>query len=271
MVVGIVSSIIATIIVSGVWFLVLILRKKWKKRPLRTLLNFGDSELIFVFPPIQTTHEKILPIFPHGSIEDFLAITNFIKVLLEIGWTGNWRVRSADRLTGEDKKQNLVTVCSPKRNTFTEEVLNEIGSQELDIFRFEQIKGSDYWQIVDNAAHYPSPSYQQIEDYLKEGIQPEDIADQKINDVAVIAKVTNPYNNANKIFIVAGVRGIGTWGAAEFLRKEWKKLYKRKRGLPSLLNFLGFKKGGDFAAVLKVRYSNWNFINCIDAFKDFSQ
>lgn len=265
MTVGIVSSIIATIIVSGVWFLVLILRKKWKKRPLRTLLNFGDSELIFVFPPIHTTHEEILPIFPRGAVEDFIAINNFIKVLLEIGWTGNWRVRSANRLTGEDGKQNLVTVCSPKRNTFTKEVLNEIKAQGLDIFRFEQIKGSDYWQIVDNAAHYPSSSYQQIEDYLKEGIEPEDIADQEINDVAVIAKVTNPYNNANKIFIVAGVRGIGTWGAAEFLRKEWKKIYKQKRGLPDFL-----KKSGDFAAVLKVRYTNWNFINCIDAFKDFS-
>ena len=33
----------------------------------------------------------------------------------------------------------------------------------------------------------------------------------------------------NKIMIIAGIRGIGTWGAADFLRKRADELYHQKK------------------------------------------
>lgn len=54
---------------------------------------------------------------------------------------------------------------------------------------------------------------------------------------------------------MAGIRGIGTWGAAECLKKWWKPIYSAKASTRSIG---GPSKAGDFAALVKVRYRNYD-------------
>ncbi|MGH9894590.1 MAG: hypothetical protein ACREA0_21950 [bacterium] len=57
------------------------------------------------------------------------------------------------------------------------------------------------------------------------------------------------------ILVVAGIRGIGTWGAAEFLEKWWPELYRRKDSSRKR----GTRKEGEFAALVSVLYDD-NYI-----------
>ncbi len=255
-IIGFVLSIIASVI--GAYLFI-----KWEQRkenhPLRQLLNFGDDELLFVFSHRDHVPEAVLP---RTSTEDFLAMNNIISALLKIGWRGKLGVRDTTRLRPDDKKRNLITVCGPKSNSFTKEVLDKINSKGCDCFRFEKNNELNQWQIVDSTACYPSHSYEQIEHYQQIG---KNVTEQEIDDVAMIAKVTNPWNAANKILIIGGVRGFGTWGAAECLKKAWKQIYNQKS------NSHDHKKNGDFAAVLAIKYNNCDIIDIkLHTLKDFS-
>lgn len=76
--------------------------------------------------------------------------------------------------------------------------------------------------------------------------------------IAMIAKVTNPLDEEkkNKILLLAGVRGIGTGGAAECVRRKWKRIYNKKGKGGSE----GYRKDGNFAAVIDVKYHNFNIV-----------
>src|ERR1700733_2790943 len=86
MVVGFVLSIIGALI--GAWLQRLMDRKNARK-PLNQLLNFGKDDLLFVFPH-RTDHsladQGVSALFPRTSTEDFMAMNNFITVLINIGW-----------------------------------------------------------------------------------------------------------------------------------------------------------------------------------------
>lgn len=277
-----VFAIIAAIIVSSLWALILILRKKWEGRPLRKLLNFGDGELLFVYTcwtcratehtkpnailpcvyagtPSQYLTEHTAPnaILPYMAIEDVTAIHSVINALREINWKGKLDAKCAYKLTDDEKKRNIVTVCSSKINPFTKEVFDTLTAKGINIPIFvEGLNNPDEWQIKDGTACFTSPSYEQIRTYLKDG---KVVAEQEINDVAMIAKVTNPLDEEkkNKILLLAGVRGIGTWGAAECVRRKWKRIYNKKGKGGSE----GYRKDGNFVAVIDVKYRNFNILH----------
>jgi hypothetical protein len=70
------------------------------------------------------------------------------------------------------------------------------------------------------------------------------------DDTAMIVKVQSPWSPQHRILIVAGIRGIGTWGAAECMKKWWEELYHQKGSSKKR----GTTKSGDFAALVKVHY-----------------
>ncbi|HEY0379837.1 MAG TPA: hypothetical protein VGC87_23170 [Pyrinomonadaceae bacterium] len=218
-------------------------------RHLRQLFNFGSDDVIFVF-----THGGYVPqsILPRTSTEAFIAVNNLIGTLIKTGWKGPIRVRDTSHIDGHDKTKNLVIVTGPKSNSFASEVLSTIKQQAPSLLDFERISDNpEKWQILSDVYKCPSPSYDQEVSALEAG---REIATQKLEDVAMIIKVSNPWNGANKVFIVAGVRGIGTWGAAEYLRKHADELYQKKSGSGR------FKRDGDFAALLKVTYENYDIV-----------
>lgn len=239
---GVLASAIGT-------YFYLVISKRTGNRYLRQLFNFGSDAVIFVF-----THGGQAPqaILPRTSTEAFIAVNNLIGTLILTGWKGPIRVRDTTHIDGHDRTKNLVIVTGPKSNSFAGEVLATIKKQVPSLLDFEKLSDTpERWQILSDIYKCPSPSYEQEEAALQIG---KEIATQKLEDVAMIIKVTNPWNGANKIFIVAGVRGIGTWGAAEYLRKYAEELYQAKSGSGK------FKKNGNFAALLKVTYENFDIV-----------
>jgi len=221
---------------------------KKKNRPLHQILNFGHDELLFVF----AHRDEGGSILPRTSTEDFLAMNNFISALLNIGWKGKISVRDTKRLTDSDRKKNIVSICSSKSNKFTKEVESKLLKKGVDFYYSKKDSKSEHWYITDGNAIFPSRTYDQIDDFLSKGRDRRDVPEQKLDDVALITKITNPWNATNKIVIIAGVRGVGTWGAAECIKKEWKQIH-------SLLKH--FKKGCDFSAILSINYNNCDILN----------
>jgi hypothetical protein len=141
----------------------------------------------------------------------------------------------------------LVIICSPKSNDFSKEFQGKLEETGVPFFKFECKSDSKEWQITDGDGVFTSGSYSQEKNYLKEGCQRHDLPSKSFDDYAVITKKTNPWNDRNKIVVVAGIRGVGTWGAAECLKKEWSQIY----------GSLGkSEKDSDFSALIKIRYDN---------------
>jgi hypothetical protein len=55
-----------------------------------------------------------------------------------------------------------------------------------------------------------------------------------IEEHALLIKVKNPGdpNSRTKVLVLAGIRGIGTWVAADYLRKYHESIYNTKSGFP---------------------------------------
>jgi len=223
-----------------------ILDQRGEKRPLNLLLNFGNDDILFIFPHREEIIEAILP---RTSTEDFLAMNNFISALINRGWNRRIGVRDTRRVTPSDKKKNLVIICSPKSNDLTSELQTTLSKQGLikkQLFMFEKAVDGK-WLIFDGDGTYPSKSYEQEAAYLKAGLDRRDLPTKSFEDYAVITKVSNPWNEKNKIILLAGIRGIGTWAAAECIKKEWRQIYEQ---LPQN------HKDTDFSALLKINYDN---------------
>ena len=214
-------------------------------RYLRTILNFGKDDLIFVF----THREKgVKSILPRLATEDFIAMNNITVALSESGWNYPIKIRDTKHLQEDDKKRNIVTIGGPKVNSFTKQILNELDCKKIKIFQFDKEKEyNDRFKICCNdAVNYCSKSFEQeIDPTISENVM-----ESELDDVAFLAKVTNPWNNSNKILLVNGVRGIGTWGAAEYIRKNPNQIYHKKMGSN------GYQKSGDFALALTIKYKN---------------
>lgn len=218
-----------------------------ERRPLNKLLNFGKDDLLFIFPHRKEINEGILP---RTSTEDFMAMNNFISALIKIGWARGTGVRDADRVKPHDKKRNLVIICSPRSNDFAVEFQKVMKAQELRAFFFtETPEGRTCISDPRDADRppYSSPSWGQEEEYLRSGVSRPDLPSKSFRDYAIITKVSSPWNEKTKVVWVAGIRGIGTWGAAECVKKRWQQIYSR---LPD------DAKDSDFSALIKVQYNN---------------
>jgi hypothetical protein len=219
------------------------LDRRAERRPLNQLLDFGPDSLLFIFPHRDTSPEAILP---RTSTEDFLAMNNFISALLNIGWSRKIGVRDVTRVTEADKRRNLVIICSPRSNTVASTFQQELRRSHPNAFAFETV--ADKVCITDgDGARYESKSYEQVRHYIGAGLANQDLPGKTYEDFAVVTKVTSPWNDKMKVVWVAGIRGIGTWGAAECVKKEWRQIYDQ---LPP------DGKNCDFSALLKVEYDN---------------
>jgi hypothetical protein len=216
--------------------------RRAERRPLSQLLNFGPEIVLLVFPPRDESPEAILP---RTSTEDFLAMNNFISTLLNMGWSRKVGIRDTTRLTEADKRRNLVVICSPKSNTFADELQKELRRLYPNAFTF--VPGPEVCIRDGDGAEIHSKSYKQIRDQLAAGVAKSELPAKAYEDYAIVSKVTSPWNNKAKVVWVAGIRGIGTWGAAECIKKEWQQIYDR---LPE------GQKEADFSALVRVQYDN---------------
>jgi hypothetical protein len=231
-----------------------------EKKPLNDILNFGKKdELIFVCPartdvkpipqPIQNPPRPCsLRILPWCTTEDFLAINNIKSALLKIQWKGKDSIKQPDRLDPLDKEKNIFCICSSKSNNFTKIIEDNIPSNSK-IYRVRETEKNGQYEIWDGTSSTPSPTYNQTAEYSK--------ANPKVNlsectlvDYGYITKITNPFNQKGdtKLYIIAGIPGIGTWGAGECLKKEWKQIYDQ---MPS-----SHSKDSNFSALIRITYKS---------------
>jgi hypothetical protein len=127
----------------------------------------------------------------------------------------------------DEKSENLFLICGPVSNIITKEFLTEVNLP----FRFKRpgVDSHDArnwldtrdWVIAnrrDRQAHPP-------------------IADGDI-DYAIIARVNNPWSGPDDqkfVYLVAGIAGLGTWGAAYFLSSRPREVFRRLRKIQRLL------------------------------------
>lgn len=206
------------------------------------LLHGLDGPTKFVFPPREDTE---LAILPRISTEDFMAINNMISTFLLAKKNPPSKMVDSTNITKEDKRNNnLILICSSKTNPVTAEALKlliENNSRIRDyipMFNFD--KGTQQTVIEWNHGKYVSNSFDQINGPL--------------DDMAIILKANNPWASQFKILIIAGIRGIGTWGAAECFKKWWKQIYNKKGASRKE----GTSKTGNFIALVNIKYHEYD-------------
>jgi hypothetical protein len=147
------------------------------------------------------------------------------------------------RASRDARENNLVLLCSPRANPITLEALNELENtiRGFDV-RFQKINNRpERWALQFYGGFYYSDSYAQEDALIKSGIIP---GEGHLDDFSVIIRAPNPWNPETKLFIVSGIRGIGTWGGARYLRSQTPEILRRT-------------DGGDFAAVVKIGYEGY--------------
>ena len=224
--------------------------RRHERRPLAQLLNFGPDELLFIFP-----HRGFMPksILPSTSTEDFMAINNFISALVQLDWKGKISVRNSDNVSDQDRKRNLVIICSPKSNTFTKEFQDTLKQQRRRSFFYffeDDPSRKGTVRIVSPIGETcVSPSYEQEEECRSRGVSDEHLAKERLEDFAIITKVRNPWDEDNIVILIAGIRGIGTWAAAEFIKKRWQGIYNQLDAS---------NKDQEFSALFRITYKAYD-------------
>lgn len=214
-------------------------------RHLWSLLNFGPGDVFFVFPH-RVGYKGILP---PVAAEDFLAINNITRVLNSMGWRYSTHMRDTEQIR-DNREGNLVTLGSPRTNEFARQALDELSQRHLCPFRFQEVRDKPgHWEIAcEGGLLFASSTFEQEEAALAAGSS---VAGAELDDVAVLAKFDNPYNAPNKLLVLAGVRGIGTWGASDYLRKNAPELHERKSASGP------YSKDGNFVAYVGVKYRQY--------------
>jgi len=252
--IGALGSLVATL----VWVASAGLYYRYRnQRPFARLFSFNRSrKVVFVFPGrLGGPGNKGLIQNARISFEDMLAANYLQRCLSLAGWSPEMVEMREDRAflaNSQDAEDNLVILCSPKSNSVTEQLLRKVDERHGLKWSFEK-KPNDEMEIHTNGGHWESATYAQAASITAAGGR---VADGALDDVAMIVKAANPHNAAASIFIVAGVRGIGTWGAAYYLRQNAQSLSARTKGRP-------------FAVLLKVHYNAWRIESIEEAVPPF--
>lgn len=208
----------------------------------RILADFQGSTVIVV-PP---RHGGPGAHLSNVSFADLMAVSNVARAVDAAGLRMRPKLIDSDHVKLADlNNKNVILICSPKSNKITDEAFRKINPISLGLPYFE-IYGpaADMIKIVDpESGDFISPSYAQQATGSKE-----------IDDYGLLLKARNPWNDHYSLLIIAGCRGIGTWGVAEYLRKrptsrtaDWARKERRHK------KEMGRER--TFAAVFRVHYA----------------
>jgi hypothetical protein len=214
-------------------------------RYLRLLFNLGPGELIFVVPHRSRNANSIMP---RVAVENVLAINNILSILRKLGWKNPVRIKDAAHLERDNQKSNIITLGGSIVNPFTAQVFAQLPAKERLQFEPDPVNHSRRILRRGLDTIYVSGSYDVADDAGPE---------IERTDVAVFVKLRNPSNPDTIIIAIAGIRGIGTWGATDCIRKYAKEIFKRKQK----------KKTGDFLMAVAINYKNYDIVS--SEVKDF--
>ncbi|MBQ0935921.1 hypothetical protein [Ideonella paludis] len=205
----------------------------------RDLLQLNGADVIIVVPHQPGPHSRRLP---QLAVEDVLALRNIFDVLAEIG-IKNPKIRHPENLDDSDFKKNIITIGGSIRNAFTAEVLRWPVNGDILEFVRSSIHPNQVELHRGPTTVYHSPSYD-------EATSDQPRATSK--DVALILRRPNPRSETKSVLVVAGIRGTGTWGASDYLRKHARALAER------VSRDQGGAMAHGFLALLEVEYQNFD-------------
>jgi len=131
------------------------------------------------------------------TIEDSMARSAIYGVMIAHGITPEVRLHSD--LADKERAEHLVLICGPAGNCITRDLLER--TDLIHHYTFSRTGG--HWSILD-VDHSVVHSY----------------TDGATIDYAIIAKYKNPWALAaerRNVYVLAGLEGLGTWGAAHFI------------------------------------------------------
>lgn len=226
---------IALFVVQRGWY------DRWvTSRPIRKLLRLGldDTILVMAHHPAETNR-----LLPNVAIEDVFALRNVLRVLSELE-IETPKIYHPENLSDTDKTKNVISIGGPTRNKFTKQILHAVAGT---LIRFDRsTQATDQLEIrIGKHKSFRSASYANA---TREGLQ------SRSRDTALLLRIPNPFNPANEVIVIAGIRGIGTWGASDCLRKSAKTLADELRKKVSN------PKAG-FLAIIDVVYENFDILH----------
>ena len=194
------------------------------------------------------------------TAEDSLSMNFVERLISNAGWEGSIETRvirhhqSIAQIGG--RKNHIASICSPKANIISQEIL-EFVRKEYDLeINIEPCQSEpERWCLSVNGDKIESPSYEQerkISNLVAslDRDNPADMqrrdklfVDAKYNDVAIIVRSRSPFDPSKKSLLVAGIRGVGTWGAAKYLWENYERIAQMENG--------------PFCLVLDVTYENF--------------
>lgn len=199
-------------------------------------------DVVFAVPTLGESPSKRSSAWRAVAAEDTLATNAMAQALLTRWPEAEVRMEIVDAgHVAVPEAHNLIAFCRNPRNPVTQALLQHEQVRSRLYLGFPVLKhddgGPSEWGIQFGATTYRSPSYEEERRLRLEG---RDRTDGELEDLALLARFTNPFEPTAKAFVVAGIRAFGTWGAAEYLRTCWDELYKQVGG-------------EDFACVVRVR------------------
>lgn len=145
------------------------------------------------------------------TIEDSMARACVIASLIDHGFNPEIRIHSA--LTAEERRENLILICGPAGNCVSRDILMRSDIPHHFTFCHSE-KG---WLIVDGVG---KPIYNETDSVQR--------------DYAILTKYPNPWASLGAprtIYFVAGIEGLGTWGAASVLASHGDLLMSHLKAL----------------------------------------
>jgi hypothetical protein len=192
--------------------------------PIREVLKLGQDDVVVVVPLHKVEQGRSLP---YVAVEDVYALRNIFALLTEMHIQP--KIRDPEHIEDVLTK-NIISIGGPKRNSFTKVVLSDVKNIEFvdDQTTGEtQIRRGPGTRLVSGS--YSTPQ------------------GQKSGDMALLLRKQNPKNESNVVIVIAGIRGIGTWGASDYLRKHSRALARRLEEKHKHIGFL---------ADIEVEYEN---------------
>jgi hypothetical protein len=182
----------------------------------------------------------------HVTFHDMLAV-NYAERTLVLGQFADHDL-VVSTVSGADEASELITeqlvlICSPRANSYSRRAVEYLQTKYPSVgMGFERVSDEpERWQIRFKGAVYLSPTYAEIDLLREQGKSP---ANGPLTDYALLGRFPNPWNPSVKTILIAGIRGIGTWGAARHLRERAHELAKEF-------------DGRDFVVIVKVGYRDY--------------
>jgi hypothetical protein len=204
-----------------------------ERSPKETLGLSWRHSVEFIVPTLGIATPKRSSARSAVAVEDMLASEGVAQALVR-GWPeAQVHTRSIDpRGEWSGHAGNICTFCRDSRNPATGVVLSHPAVRDQIKLGFIELASevdgepSEAGIVIGAEGPLRSPSYAQ-ERAVKD--RHGNSGRAVLEDLALLARVSNPWDPQAKIFIVAGIRAFGTLGAAEFLRTRWDELYEATR------------------------------------------